>query len=214
MADRSDIGRLLEPHGLAVLGELPSIVLIGNIGSAIWKPFRQSVEYLDGEPHPMDRWTRRIGLQVADALGAHAVFPFEGPPYPPFLNWAGQTGRVSPSPISMYIHHEHGLWHAYRFALIVPGQQPVAETRTVPASPCLTCTSQPCLESCPVGAFTPGDFRVGDCVGFLASEPAPACLTSGCASRRACPVSSPKRYREEQAEFHMQSFLNDMILNN
>ena len=216
MADRSAIGPLLEPHGLAVLGELPDIVLIGNIGSAIWAPFRQSAEYLDGELHPLDRWTRRVGLQVADALGVRAVFPFDGPPYPPFLHWAGMTGRASPSPISMYIHHEHGLWHAYRFALIAPGRQPAEDSRAGPrpASPCLSCETQPCLRSCPVDAFSPGGFRAGDCVGFLASEPASACLKSGCASRRACPISSANRYREKHAGFHMKSFLNAMILNN
>ena len=53
-------------------------------------------------------------------LGAEVVFPFEGPPYPPVLQWAEQAGQAFPSPIAMFIHGKYGLWHAFQFALQKP----------------------------------------------------------------------------------------------
>jgi len=61
--------------------EIASIALVGNRGSSYWPVFERSFEYLDGRPHPLDRWSRRIGEQLADELGAPAIFPFAGPPY-------------------------------------------------------------------------------------------------------------------------------------
>jgi hypothetical protein len=56
------IEELLRPHGLVILGLLPDAVLVGNAGSSCWRHFELSAEFMDGQPHPMDRWSRRIGL--------------------------------------------------------------------------------------------------------------------------------------------------------
>ncbi len=37
-----------------------SLVLVGNVGSAIWTSFVRSFEYTDGQADPMDRWSQRI----------------------------------------------------------------------------------------------------------------------------------------------------------
>ena len=170
MTDISTLHDLLEPHGLMLggvlnepeVGELPAgdneidarqLILVANAGSAIWRPFVDSPEYGDSMADPMDRWSRRIGEDIARILGGRAIFPFEGPPYPPFLNWAGQAGQVFPSPVSLFVHREYGLWQAWRFALAMP--RPLSGT--VPASeelsPCVNCP-QPCLDACPVDAFS------------------------------------------------------------
>ncbi|TDJ25485.1 MAG: hypothetical protein E2O60_01955, partial [Gammaproteobacteria bacterium] len=60
-----------------------SIALVGNIGSSYWPVFSQSSEYRDGKPDPLDRWSRRVAEKVAKAIGASAIYPFEGPPYYP-----------------------------------------------------------------------------------------------------------------------------------
>lgn len=207
MIDRATIERLLEPHGLVIIAVLKELVLIGNAGSSIWHAFEASPEFADGRPDPMDRWSRRIGLAVAAELDAQAVFPFEGPPYPPFLEWAKSAGSAFPSPIAMFIHPDYGLWHAYRFALRlnVPfSDQPPADPAR---SPCLSCRDQPCLSACPVDAFSEASYHVDRCVGFLHADDTSDCTRRGCAARRACPVAKPFHYLPAQARFHMEAFL-------
>ena len=188
-ADISRLECLLQPHGLVVLGilegegfegfegneglqKVQQLVLIGNAGSSIWPIFFDAPESRDGKADPLDRWSKRIGLAIASELNACAIFPFEGPPWPPVLEWALKAGVAFPSPLSMFIHGKYGLWHAYRFALAmsVPlaGAQPAAAMN----SPCLSCTDQPCLQSCPVNAITPDGYQVNDCVDFLSADAA------------------------------------------
>ena len=92
------IRQLLEPHRLLVLGHSGGAstyrVLVGNAGSEFWPVFAGSPEFSDGAADPLDRWSRRVGLGVAAAVGARVVFPFEGPPYPPFQEWAAESGQV------------------------------------------------------------------------------------------------------------------------
>ena len=216
MTDISVIESLLESSGLVVLGVLdgvdpgdtaPQIVLVGNAGSSVWSAFANSQEYNDGQPHPLDRWSRRIGSSVAAELSAVAVFPFDGPPYPPVLDWAGRTGQAFPSPVSMFIHKKYGLWHAYRFALLL--HAPLANFPPVlhDSNPCLSCVSRPCLSACPVGAFSENMYRVDDCVAYLARDKHSECRQLGCNARRACPMATEFHYRGEQARFHMDAFL-------
>jgi hypothetical protein len=211
MTDRSAVENLLRPHGLVILGELPETLLIGNAGSSFWSCFERSPEYSDGSPHPMDRWSKRIGLAVAAELDAQAIFPFEGPPYPPILQWAEAAGHASPSPISMFIHHEYGLWHAYRFALRF--SQPLAGSflNFGEVSPCLSCNDQPCLAACPVHAFSESRYRVDDCVDFLASDESSACREYGCDARKACPVATEYQYGPMHARFHMDAFVKSQL---
>jgi hypothetical protein len=207
LTDISGIEELLRLHGLVILGLLPDAVLVGNAGSSCWRYFERSAEYMDGQPHPMDRWSRRIGLAVAKKLDAQPVFPFEGPPYPPVLAWALKSGQAQPSPISMYIHRDYGLWHAHRFALFFSKPLPGIKSTAEMESPCLSCVGQPCLEACPVGAFDENIYRVDDCIDFLASDENSSCRQRGCGARRACPAGVEFRYRASHARFHMEAFL-------
>jgi hypothetical protein len=108
------------------------------------------------------------------------------------------------------IHPQHGLWHAYRFALALPASCDTADT--VPSSPtpstdlCATCSGQPCLQACPVGAYTGATFLLDACASHLHSGQGEDCMQSGCLARRACPVAPGLRYTPEHAAFHMQAF--------
>ncbi len=212
MIDLSTLENLLQPHGLVVLGILEEppvrrIVLVGNVGSSIWQTFTRSPENQDGQPHPMDRWSKRVGLSIATELKADVIFPFEGPPYPPVLSWTEQAGQAFPSPISMFIHRKYGLWHAYRFALLLKGALSGAKEPGPGVSPCLTCATQPCLSACPVDAFSGEKYRVGDCVDYLASDTDSPCREQGCTARKACPVAVQNQYESAHARFHMNAFL-------
>jgi hypothetical protein len=225
MADRPDpLVEQLSGFGLVALGEflpdegdrLPEIapgnparrvVLAGNASPEFWPVFVSSPENRDGRPDPLDRWSRRVGTACAEDLGGRVVFPFDGPPYPPFLGWAARTGRVHVSPISMAIHADFGLWHAYRFALLLP--EP-ATRNLIPEntlSPCYDCPDQPCLSACPVEAFDAGRYDVNACVDHVRSPVGRACRSAGCVARRACPFQRERVYEPIQASFHMSAFL-------
>ncbi len=209
VTDRDRLTDLADDLPLELAGKLTvgQLLLVGNGGSTFWPVFSRSPEFTDGRADPLDRWSRRVGNQLATDLGGRAIFPFEGPPYPPFLAWAARTGKAVSSRLSLYIHERFGLWHAYRFALAIPSideeSAPCAEFK----SPCLSCEDKPCLEACPVNAFGGPSYRVDLCMDYLRSDADSACRQLGCASRRACPVGKVFTYLPEHARFHMTAFV-------
>jgi len=167
---------------------------------------------MGGLADPLDRWSRRVGDALAAALGGRSIFPFEGPPHPPFLSWAARTGKVVSSRLSLFIHERLGLWHAYRFALAIPKFNEQAIDRSVFESPCLKCKDMPCLDACPVDAFADQSYDADKCMDYLLSDATSACRNRGCAARRACPVGESFTYLQEHAKFHMDSYIKPHIL--
>lgn len=184
-----------------------SVWMVGVIGSAFWPHFKASTQYNDGQPDPLDRWSRALGEELAARLGGIALFPFDGPPYWPFQRWADRCDATQPSRMMLRIHPDHGLWHAYRFALALPLAPARAAALANPAPDlCASCNGQPCLEACPVGAYTGETFLLDACASHLHSGRGDDCMQSGCLARRACPVAQPLHYTPEHAAFHMQAF--------
>ncbi len=56
-----------------------TLVLLGMVGRRHWPEFAESPEAEDGRPDPLDRWSRRVIGDLAAELGAHPLYPFEGP---------------------------------------------------------------------------------------------------------------------------------------
>ncbi len=183
-----------------------TLLMIGNVGPALWEVFPAAPEARDGAPDPLDRWTRRVLGDVAAGFEATALFPFGGPPYLPFQRWAMRAEPVAPSPLGLLIHPDYGLWHAYRGALAFAGplELPAPASR---ARPCDSCVDRPCLSTCPVGAFSATGYDVPACTGHIASAAGADCLGEGCRARRACPVGRAYIYRPAQAALHMRAFL-------
>jgi hypothetical protein len=190
------------PKGVATVRTL---VLIGNAGPALWRAFAADPGRPTRGRRPLDEWTRAILDPIARRFGAHAVYPFEGPPYLPFQRWARRAEGLHPSPIGTLIHPEYGLWHAYRAAFLFTRDLDVPAA-PVHASPCETCAEKPCLSACPVGAFAPGCYDVPACVGHLARPEGADCMELGCRARRACPVGRAYTFAPAQAAFHMAHF--------
>jgi hypothetical protein len=201
--------------------------MVGVVGSAFWPHFKASSFYSDGKADPLDRWSRALGEQLATGFGGVALFPFDGPPYHPFQQWADRAEPTQASAMMLRIHPEHGLWHAYRFALALPaleaepaaivalppaaqaastGPAPNAAWNSLPAGLCATCSGQPCLQACPVQAYTGETFVLQACASHLHSGQGEDCMQSGCLARRACPVGATLRYMPEHAAFHMRAF--------
>ncbi|MBT7148462.1 MAG: hypothetical protein HN893_16285, partial [Rhodospirillales bacterium] len=129
----------------------------------------------------------------------------DGPPYNPFQQWAMRADCVYPSPIGPLIHPDYGLWHAYRGALLINEVLDLPDPDTRP-SPCDSCEDKPCLNTCPVSAFSPGAYDTKTCANHLATPKGEACLAQGCLARGACPVGQGYANIEAQNRFHMSIF--------
>ncbi len=212
MSDLAGIDVAAQVHGLTVVGVAPvlpddglrpdirSVVLIGPDEPGFWSGFTASPEYADGDPDPLDRWSRRVLGTIACDLGAKAVFPFGGSPYRPFIAWSLRSGRAFQSPVGLLVHDTAGLFYSVRGAIALTEEiAPVAGT-----NPCTQCP-RPCLTACPVAALTGAGYDVSACHAFLDTAAGADCLTSGCGVRRACPVGQDRRTTPQSA-FHMKAF--------
>jgi hypothetical protein len=181
-----------------------TVVLAGNAGPQMWRAFEAA--RADGGM-TLDEWSASALTELAAALGARVVFPFERP-YLPFQRWAKRAEACHPSPLGLLIHPDYGLWHGYRGALLFATaiELPPRDSR---ASPCAVCASRPCLTACPVDAFDGKAYDVPACARHIAGTPEPACMKIGCLPRHACPIGHDYRYAPAQARFHMLSFLRN-----
>ena len=224
----ADIANALAAHGLSLRGgwapngadtlpllpngQRPGVVwMVGVIGSAFWPHFKASAFFSDGLRDPLDRWSRALGDALAARFGGVALYPFDGPPYHPFQRWADRAEATQSSAMMLRIHPEYGLWHAYRFALALPGSaEPPAPQAAAPMAAatglCASCSGQPCLQACPVQAYTGKTFVLQACADHLHGGQGQECMQAGCLARRACPVAPEQRYTPEHAAFHMQAF--------
>lgn len=206
----------LAARGLELAGHLPaidsdalpdscqSIALIAPNEPGFWKVARTSRELADGDPDPLDRLSKRLIRPIAEAFGGTAIFPSDGPPYAPFVNWALRSGQAWSAPMGMLVGQNAGLWVSFRGAVALPWAAEPPERR---ASPCIDCVPQPCLNTCPVDAWSAETgYDLGACHGFLDTKAGQDCMTNGCAARRACPLSQRVPRLPEQSEFHMRAF--------
>lgn len=210
-----DVFQAAQTEGLLVMGALypdrvgaaeligGTLMLLGA-GPEFWPAFSGSVEAADGAPDPIDRWSRRVVGALADRFAASAHFPFGGPPYRPFIDWALKSGRAFLSPTGMLVHDSVGLMISYRGALHFDRE--IGIPHPGGTSPCPTCDA-PCTRACPVGALSAGaPYDLTACHGFLDTGPGQACMQGGCAARLACPLSAGAGRRPAQSALHMAAF--------
>lgn len=181
-----------------------TIVLLGPDEPHFWPVFAASEMYADGKPDPLDRWSKRQIGALAAEFGGQALFPSDGPPYPPFIRWALDSGQTWPAPVGLLVHDRAGLFVSYRGALALPERLPLP----APAQrPCDSCAARACETACPVGALAPGqNYDVPRCRAHVLSDAGADCR-QGCLVRRACPVSERFGRLSEQSRFHMAAFL-------
>lgn len=195
---------------LMVMGALhedsSTVVLLGPLEPDFWAHVTSQPELNDAAPDPLDRWSKRVITNIAHRFGAQAVFPSDGPPYPPFISWALASGRCFLAPSGLLVHDQAGLMVSFRGALRVPEQLDLP----APAqSPCETCRDTPCVTACPVDALKAQSYDVPACQTHIRSKDDAHCRTKGCAARRACPVSQRYGRQNVQSAFHMKAFLGE-----
>jgi epoxyqueuosine reductase len=183
-----------------------TLLMLGPKEPGFWAHLVTQPEWVqfetDDAPDPVDRWSRRVIGRLACDLGAKALFPFGGPPYHPFYQWALRTGQVWDSPVRLLVHSGQGLMVSFRGALAL---KEVVAVPPPAARPCDTCPA-PCLTACPVGALTGAGYDLPACHGFLDQPEGQDCMTGGCQVRRACPVSQSYARLPEQSAYHMRQF--------
>ena len=196
-------------HGLFIMAECPdpesngTIVLIGA-DATFWGIFTASPEYKNNVPNPVDTWSKRIITRLAD--GQPTVYPSDGPPYAPFIQWALGSDQFFQSPVGMMVHQKAGLMISIRGAIKL--SQPYLAPTPSAASPCVTCVKKPCLTACPVGALGQDTaYDVPACKAYLNSAEGTDCMTRGCAVRRTCPISQRFDRPAAQSAYHMSVFI-------
>ena len=183
-------------------------MLLGPHEPGYWAYVRHQPEFLDDEPDPVDRWSRRIVDQLARDTGCTAFYPFGGPPYYPFIEWALRSGRCWQSPVLFLVHDVAGLMVSFRAALCHPDRLELPPlTRS---SPCDTCDGQPCISACPVDAVSSDAFEAMRCGDYMKSRSGQDCLNRGCNVRRSCPLSISYGRSEEQSRLHQKAFLKGL----
>ena len=180
-----------------------TLLLLGPHEPGFWAHVTAEPEFMDDQPDPLDRWSRRVIGRWACNLGAKALFPFGRPPYHPFFTWALRSGRAWASPVQLLVHDTAGLFVSYRGAIALQ------ERISLPPpgrKPCDTCVDRPCEAACPVTALTLEGYDVPACKSFVQGE-GMDCRETGCAVRRACPISATYGRQSAQSAFHMRAFL-------
>ncbi len=197
-----------ETVALSIFGALhdggETVVLLGPHEPGFWATFTSSPEYTDGQPDPLDRWSKRVIGALASNWGGTALFPSDGPPYAPFPDWALASGQAWQSPVGMLVHARAGLMASYRGAVRVPDRLALPARA---ATPCASCP-KPCQGACPVSALSANaPYDVSACKAYITTPEGEDCLKNGCLVRRVCPVSQSYGRLPEQSGFHMRSFL-------
>ncbi|WP_171181650.1 MULTISPECIES: ferredoxin [unclassified Ruegeria] len=181
--------------------ESGTLVLLGA-GGDFWPVLKAAPEW--GAPDPVDRWSTRIIGEIAQTFNAEAYFPFGGPPYAPFIDWALKSGRTFSSPVGALVHDTVGMMISYRGALHFAEEFSIPDTPG--QSPCITCVA-PCTQACPVGALNAQEFyNISACHSHLDTTQGQTCMTGGCLARLACPLSAGAERTSEQSAHHMRSF--------
>jgi hypothetical protein len=211
VGDLAGIAEAAAVERLAVLGAfhpgpehgLPggTLVLLGP-DKGFWSHVIAGLEFSDGAPDPMDRWSARVIGRLADAAGGSALFPF-GEPVRPFVSWALASGHAWVSPVGLLVHDRAGLMVSFRGAILLSERLELAPT---PSCPCETCAARPCLAACPAGALTEEGYALAACHAYLDTAEGQDCMTQGCRVRRSCPISAGAGRDPEQSAYHMRQF--------
>ncbi len=173
-------------------------ILLGPFEPGFWTFVTDHPDFKGDDP--LDNWSSATISLLANDLNARAVFPFGGPPYHPFIEWALRSGEVWASPVGLLVHKDAGLLVSYRGALVF---NHVIGLPNPAASPCDSCTDKPCLTACPVSALSPDGYDVDRCKAHMDVDET---CRAACRVRMSCPVSQSYRRDPAQTVFHMEAF--------
>jgi len=114
-----------------------------------------------------------------------------------YLGWSSR------SPLGLGIHHQYGLWWAYRAlcwtdALIQPDV-----VNDLVSTHCGSCVTKPCVGACPAGAVSVTEsFDLKACAEYRIASG--SVCADRCLARLACPVAAEQRQDLEQHQYHQK----------
>lgn len=173
-------------------------ILLGPTEPGFWAFVTTQSDFCGN--NPMDHWSKAAITKLATRLDAEPLFPFGGPPYRPFIDWALQSGEAWQSPVGLLVHKDAGLLTSYRGALRFSKKIPLPAPTT---SPCDTCIDRPCVTACPVSALGIDGYDVPRCKSNIDVD---RTCREACRVRMACPVSKSYGRDAAQTAFHMEAF--------
>ncbi len=180
----------------------PRLLLLGSTGSALWGQL--GLEAPGRTEDPVDEHcSKTIERFCEDFLGNlhhRILWPADNPSPLPLTELARSAGWSYRSPLGIGIHPRHGLWLAYRGAVLLDCEVP-ERREPLTDHPCNSCEDEPCREACPPGAVGgPSGLDLSTCWSER-SRPEVPCA-SVCLARGACPVGQSSRYSEHQRQHH------------
>jgi hypothetical protein len=182
-----------------------AVVLVGNGGAAYWAQFELWRQAQPKDLHnPLDSWSRQVLETIAQRVNARVLMPNDRP-FAPFQQWAMRAEKLLPSPLGLLVHPVYGLWHAYRGALLFDVDILIQHVEEM-IHPCRVCIGKPCLNSCPVDAFSDAGFAYESCLSHVRGPNGQACRQGGCLARNACPVGVEWRYPAQVQAYHQKAF--------
>ena len=176
-----------------------SAMIVGQVGSEMWPAFSQSQEFADGQPDPLDRWSRRVISACAPDLPY--LNPSDGPPFLPMMALTA-GGAYSSSPLGLQVHSQFGLWTAFRGILFTNEILPASPAQAAPNPEVFAA----CYGACPGGSLPQGGrLDAFACGKNLLRDPHAPCW-QGCLARRACPLGQNYGYQDDHARFHAKAY--------
>lgn len=179
------------------------LILIAHAGNRFWQALQASLQ--DGihqdHAHPVDDFSVAKVQQFLHAEAADVAYQIVYPgAYTISLQELGKlAGWHHPSPFMVGINPHFGSWFAYRAVVLAnTGFAPTPPVNTV--SPCNSCSTRVCIDSCPANALDDGQFHMLKCVQYR--QQADSKCQNTCLARLSCPVATEHRYSEQQMHYH------------
>ena len=175
------------------------LVLLGHRGRQLWDTVKAEAS---SDEHPIDqavlRWVTEAMAQHHPGMRFDIVYP--GPTPLSLIRLGECAGWHHASPFWQGVDAQWGSWFAYRAVLLCDSDWPLTPRRQTP-SPCLSCTTKPCVTACPADALSLGRTDgLTRCMTHRLQPDSPC--TDRCLARLACPVGSDHRYSEAQLQHH------------
>lgn len=169
------------------------LILISNAGRALWSAVKAAAL---PSADPIDDFSvRTVAQWFAECFpGHHYTLLYPGDK-PVGLQALGQlAGWHHATPFMIGILPQWGSWFGYRVALLADTALPVTAPLEA-ESPCVPCTTRPCISACPAQAMAAGGFALEKCIAYR-RLPGSRCAHT-CLARDACPVGREHRYDED-----------------
>ena len=203
--DTSTLEDLLSPAiDAETLSEYPSTVLTAHAGADFWHALSEFGHVGD---HPVDHFSIHLtDKYVTEYLNVEHMLLYPSEYAISLRSVAQRTGWCHPSPLGVTIHHEFGLWFAFRSLFMVKTHLPASDSSPT-EPPCESCADKPCISACPSNAVGEiGKFQLEPCARYRLQESSPCSFS--CLSRIRCPVGSDYRYVSKQMKYHYQRSRN------